>query len=223
MAIKLPDQPWNEGDSFVVDETGLEYTYNGEVWVSEGKEIDLSGLAEEDHTHSEYLKKSGTQTLDNGRWLLRHPKADGSGTYSYIEIDTEDNLGLYHLKTPTNDVHAANKKYVDDNTSLGRPFVYGNSDVAGGFVMASGSTSIYFNKTDANGRVRRHRHAPDFQWNTELKYTIWDENGVLAHAGLTGLSTDYTDDKLQFKQCRPLYDMGLVADTTYYVNLEGYW
>lgn len=222
MAIKLPDQPWNEGDSFVVDETGLEYTYNGEVWVSEGKEIDLSGLAEEDHNHSEYLGKSGTQTLDDGRWLLRHPKADGSGIFSYIDIDG-DEMGLYHVKTPTNDVHAANKKYVDDNTSLGRPFVYGNSDLAGGFVLASGSTSIYFNKTDANGKTRRHRHSPDFQWDGSLRYTIWDENGVLVHAGLTGLSTDYADDKLQFKQCRPLYDMGLVADTTYYVTLEGYW
>ena len=124
MAIKLPNQPWKEGDSFVVDETGLEYTYNGEVWVSEGKEIDLSGLAEEGHTHelqnhnhSEYLGKSGTQNLDNGRWLLRHPKADGSGTYSYIEIDTEDNMGLYHVKYPQNSVHAANMQYVDDEVA----------------------------------------------------------------------------------------------------------
>ena len=28
--------------------------------------------------------------------------------------------------------------------------------------MESGSTSIYFNKTDLNGQNRRHRHAPDF-------------------------------------------------------------
>ena len=41
MAVSLPPQPWTEGMSFVVDETGLEYTYNGEVWVSEGKEIDI--------------------------------------------------------------------------------------------------------------------------------------------------------------------------------------
>ena len=124
MAIKLPNQPWKEGDSFVVDETGLEYTYNGEVWVSEGKEIDLSGLAETDHTHelqdhnhSEYLKKSGTQTLDAGRWLLKHPKADGSVNFSYIEIDTNDNMGLYHVKYPENAVHAANMQYVDDEVS----------------------------------------------------------------------------------------------------------
>ena len=147
MAIKLPDQPWNEGDSFVVDETGLEYTYNGEVWVSEGKEIDLSGLAEEDHAHdgtysleghtheesehdhngtysleghnhnSEYMKKGGTQTLDEGRFLLKHPKADGSGSFSYIEIDTSDNMGLYHVKYPENPVHAANMQYVDDEVA----------------------------------------------------------------------------------------------------------
>ena len=289
MAIKLPDQPWNEGDSFVVDETGLEYTYNGEVWVSEGKEIDLSGLAEEDHNHSEYLlldggtltgvvtvdretgemfvlrksgdktlkmwadgtidqpdinantsdnnmvnrknlkdavagylKKGGTQTLDEGRFLLKHPKADGTGSYSYIDIDG-DEMGLYHVKTPTNDVHAANKKYVDDNSSLGRPFVYGDPNQTGQFTTASGGTSIYFNMTDLNGKTRRHRTGPDFDWPTELRYTIWDEDGILVHAGLTGFRTDYVDNKLQFKQCRPLYDQGLVDGTTYYINLEGYW
>ena len=128
MAIKLPDQPWNEGDSFVVDETGLEYTYNGEVWVSEGKEIDLSGLAEEDHDHngtysleghnhnSDYLKKGGTQTLDAGRWLLKAPKTDGTGNWSYIDIDG-DEIGLYHVKTPTNSEHAANMQYVDDEVA----------------------------------------------------------------------------------------------------------
>ena len=41
MAVQLPPQPWKEGDSFVVDETGLEYTFNGELWVSDGQELDL--------------------------------------------------------------------------------------------------------------------------------------------------------------------------------------
>ena len=111
MAIKLPDQPWNEGDSFTVEETGLEYTYNGEVWVSEGKEIDLT------HNHSEYLKKSGTQIVDSGRWLLKAPKSDGSGNYSYIDINGNDEMGLYHVKYPENGVHAANMQYVDDEVS----------------------------------------------------------------------------------------------------------
>ena len=33
MAIQLPEKPWSEGDSFIVEDTGLEYTFNGEVWV----------------------------------------------------------------------------------------------------------------------------------------------------------------------------------------------
>ena len=268
--------------SFVVDETGLEYTYNGEVWVSEGKEIDIpdpvymgdvepenpeegdlwyntdrlemfiryqdgwvtttalgarieqgeaiqrdlqarvaAGETAQAALQASVLTRDGEQVLDDGAWKVRKPNNQG-GKYTYIEIDN-DEMGLYHVKTPTNAVHAANKQYVDERVALGRPFEYGNSDVPGHFVMASGSTSIYFNKTDLNGQTRRHRHAPDFEWDGSLRYTIWDENGVLIHAGLTGLSTDYTDDKLQFKQCRPLYDMGLVDGTTYYVNLEGYW
>ena len=404
MAISLPPQPWTEGMSFVVDETGLEYTFNGEVWVSEGQEIDLThdhddeyatieysdekdaGLAlridslehltdgheadlggaswtmddevreshfttrkddpssgelvsdirmfrqwlvvskfpasggdtdqwpignnhpstltvrsydgwtatyscgeqknmEEQweidcyfqstdapegtewrsgsryeikmqaqdatldetyasigHIHEDHdqlldrvsagetaqtalqasvVTRDGEQVLDDGAWKVRKPNNNG-GKYTYIEIDN-DEMGLYHVKTPTNAVHAANKQYVDEQSSLGRPFVYGDSDLTGQFSMASSGTGLYLNMTDANGRVRRHRHAPDFAWPTELRYTIWDENGVLVHAGLTGVNTDYNDQKLQFKNCRPLYDMGLVDGTTYYVSLEGYW
>ena len=200
------------------DPPDLAHDHDG-TYSLEGHTHDEPDLA---HDHdADYLKNSGEQTLDEGNWKVRKPNNQG-GKYTYIEIDN-DEMGLYHVKDPTNAVHAANKKYVDDNTSLGRPFVYGNSDLAGHFTMANAHTSVYLNKTDANGRTRRHRHAPDFNWNTELKYTIWDENGVLVHAGLTSHATDYSDDKLQFKNCRALYDMGLVTDTLYYINLEGYW
>ena len=101
------------------------------MWVSEGKEIDLSGLAEEghtheledhthelqDHNHSEYLGKGGTQTLDEGRWLLKHPKADGSGTSPTLKLILMTNMGLYHVKYPENAVHAANMQYVDDEVA----------------------------------------------------------------------------------------------------------
>jgi hypothetical protein len=167
------------------------------------------------------VTKDGEQVLEDEAWKIRKPNSQG-GKYTYIEID-DDEMGLYHVKTPTNAVHAANKQYVDERLCLGRPFRYGDPNLEGQFTTASGSTSIYFNMTDLHGQTRRQRTAPDFQWNTELKYTIWDANGVLVHAGLTGLSTDYVDNKLQFKQCRPLYDMGLVDGATYYVNLEGYW
>ena len=45
MAVQLPPQPWDEGMSFTVDETGLEYVYNGEVWVSEGKPVEFPDAA----------------------------------------------------------------------------------------------------------------------------------------------------------------------------------
>ena len=187
----------------------------------------------EEHNHSDYLTLGGEQLGNADNWKLRILNTDGEGgRLSFIDIK-DNELHLYHVADPGNPAHAANWGYIDEKKAdkdhehspapLGRPFVYGNSDLPGYFTTASGSTSIYFNKTDANGQTRRHRHSPDFNWDTYLKYTIWDENGVLVHAGLTGLKTDYNDDKLQFKQCRPLYDMGLVTDTTYYINLEGYW
>ena len=78
-------------------------------------------------SHPEYLKKSGTQTLDEGRWMLKHPKTDGSGNFSYIEIDN-DEMGLYHVKYPENGVHAANMQYVDDEVSRVETEVGNKSD-----------------------------------------------------------------------------------------------
>ena len=44
--ITLPEQPWQEGDDFTVEETGVRYVYDGEKWLSEsGTEADLSGFA----------------------------------------------------------------------------------------------------------------------------------------------------------------------------------
>ena len=44
--ITLPEQPWEKGDDFTVEETGVRYVYDGEKWLSEsGEEADLSGFA----------------------------------------------------------------------------------------------------------------------------------------------------------------------------------
>ena len=44
--ITLPEQPWQEGDDFTVEETGVRYVYDGEKWLSEsGEAADLSGFA----------------------------------------------------------------------------------------------------------------------------------------------------------------------------------
>lgn len=94
-----------------------------EARVEAGETVQQQILA----SQPEYLKKSGTQTLDAGRWLLKAPKVDGTGNWSYIDIDG-DELGLYHVKTPTNSEHAANMQYVDDEVSRVETEVGNKSD-----------------------------------------------------------------------------------------------
>ena len=46
MSIQLPSKPWNEGDTFTNDSTGVEYKYDGVKWLaSGGEESDLSAFA----------------------------------------------------------------------------------------------------------------------------------------------------------------------------------
>jgi hypothetical protein len=120
MAISLPQQPWTEGMSFVVDETGLEYTYNGEVWVSEGQEIDLT------HDHDDEYASKGelnevkgdvesiqlelellATTLESGTWVnIATPAvrpgemwlafADFNVQENQLVINNEDSTGKTH-------------------------------------------------------------------------------------------------------------------------------
>jgi hypothetical protein len=44
--MSLPEKPWTDGDTFVNEETGVEYTFDGEKWLASGsEEADLSGFA----------------------------------------------------------------------------------------------------------------------------------------------------------------------------------
>ena len=88
MAVKLPPQPWSEGDSFVVDETGLEYTYNGEVWVSEGKSIDGRFISAVEDSHIYPTEENPFITINT----KRPKKADGTfydGDFG-LEIDLDE-------------------------------------------------------------------------------------------------------------------------------------
>ena len=106
--------------SFVVDETGLEYTFNGEVWLSEGEPIDLT------HDHDdEYASKGEVSeikgdvesiqlelellatTLEAGTWLnvaTPAPRAgqmwmafnDFSVQENQMIISNEDSTGKTH-------------------------------------------------------------------------------------------------------------------------------
>ena len=74
MSIQLPSKPWNEGDTFTNDATGVEYTFDGVKWLaSGGEEADLSGFATKSDVDG-CLKLTGgqmtgdlsTQNLDMG-------------------------------------------------------------------------------------------------------------------------------------------------------------
>ena len=108
MAVQLPPQPWTEGMSFVVDETGLEYTYNGEVWVSEGEPIDLSGYATKSDLESlEAELELLAKTLETGEWKVIDTPAPRPGEMwvafdqfnvqeNQIVINNEDISGKSH-------------------------------------------------------------------------------------------------------------------------------
>ena len=57
----------------------------------------------------------GAGGSEDGAWKVRKPNNQG-GMSTVLEIDN-DEMGLYHVKTPTNAVHAANKQYVDERVA----------------------------------------------------------------------------------------------------------
>ena len=60
-----------------------------------------------------YIKREGGNDLTNHSWYIRGPKSSSdSSLWTYISIN-DGELGLYHVKTPLEDLHAANKHYVD--------------------------------------------------------------------------------------------------------------
>lgn len=107
----------DKGDGITTIELDL-HSGQGQADADELFEVRVLNIAESEldmaSLDARYLKNSGTQTVDSGRWLLKAPKSDGSGNYSYIDITGNDEMGLYHVKYPENSVHAANMQYVDD-------------------------------------------------------------------------------------------------------------
>ena len=117
MAIQLPPQPWTEGLSFVVDETGLEYTYNGEVWVSEGEPLDLSVYAtklqlEELEVEVEAL----ASTREAGVWTVATTPAvrPGEVHFATVSMTLADNEVYINNEDANGTVHNWGKLAVGD-------------------------------------------------------------------------------------------------------------
>ena len=120
MAISLPPQPWTEGDSFVVDETGLEYTFNGEVWVSEGQEIDLTHDHDDQYASKDDLSEVKGDieslelelellaiTLESGTWrnIATPTVRPGEMWLAYPDFNVQENQLIINNEDSTGKTH----------------------------------------------------------------------------------------------------------------------
>ena len=93
--------------SFVVDETGLEYTFNGEVWVSEGQEIDLTHDHDDEYASKDELNEVKgdveaieaelellAKTLESGEWEVAASAAvrPGQMHMAIPELNSQQNV-----------------------------------------------------------------------------------------------------------------------------------
>ena len=119
--------------SFVVDETGLEYTFNGEVWVSEGQEIDLT------HDHDDqYASKSELSevkgdveslelelellatTLESGTWRNIATPAPRAGEMwlAFTDFSVQDNSLIINNEDSTGTTHGWTSLHEGDYLEL---------------------------------------------------------------------------------------------------------
>jgi hypothetical protein len=93
MSVQLPEKPWTVNDSFKVEETGLNYVWNGEAWLSDGAEIPAD-LATESYV-GDYVKKNVfeemTETV-NLRHSMDAVKISCSDASNYAPQDSEKNI-----------------------------------------------------------------------------------------------------------------------------------
>ena len=66
--IQLPTKPWNEGDTFTNDTTGVEYTFDGVKWLaSGGEELDITELDDR------YVGKLGGDSMQGPLSITAQP------------------------------------------------------------------------------------------------------------------------------------------------------
>ena len=87
--MNLPNKPWNEGETFTNDETGVKYTFDGEKWLAGGgaeaddatltliNEVDRTAIMrddalkkehDEDHTKQSVINAGVVVSLDELFW-----------------------------------------------------------------------------------------------------------------------------------------------------------
>ena len=72
MSIQLPSQPWQEGDTFTNDATGVEYTFDGVKWLaSGGEELDMSHFEDRLDDIEAVLPSNAPQPVNIGDQTLK--------------------------------------------------------------------------------------------------------------------------------------------------------
>ena len=168
---QLPQQPWNEGDKFTNDATGVEYTFDGVKWLaSGGEELDLSG----------YVSKTGGDDMEGPLYVKNQPDTGSRDTSRINSLGVYSNSSSSYLGLGT----SGTKVYVGHNdTSFATPIkvsdieqkddwginVTGalyvdNGDDPALYVMKDGRSQI---ELSANGSVTLWNGYTDFQ-DTDL-------------------------------------------------------
>ena len=98
--IQLPEKPWNEGDTFTNDTTGVEYTFDGVKWLASGAEDDGASQEEKIALIEAQIQFRGLmdldadgnpiwpadQTSDRGGWWA-YPSSKFNNTWNYDKLE----------------------------------------------------------------------------------------------------------------------------------------
>ena len=116
------DGSFTEGDKQTNPDTGVEYIYSDGAWRALGAKIE----DEFDTLDDRYIKKQGTQNINQDHWKIIQKNQDGNNR-TFVDI-YDGEMHLYNVADPNDgaDGWAANKKYVKDVAADYLPLAGGN-------------------------------------------------------------------------------------------------
>ena len=134
------------------------------------------------------------QTADEARMIVQSGKVFKLNSYAngvqqnILSVGTGGNLGLYHLRTPTNPTDAATKGYVDEKLGqYGVPYKYRNTDTIaenlqpGEFFIAGDNSNAYFHPFDQLGRELVTTADQSHSTDVAGIFKVYDSTGKLVH------------------------------------------
>lgn len=120
MSIQLPSKPWNEGDTFINDSTGVEYTYDGVKWIASGggeadeatldfiNEVDRTSQMRDEALKKEHDEESNKQSVVNAGVVV---KLDDL-FWRDVELDQASRDGDKELQDQIDAIESPEGKYL---------------------------------------------------------------------------------------------------------------